>query len=619
MARAGSDTRKVRNDTVSKAPKKLDQADHALTLLRRHWGHDQFRPAQAEAIAAISQGKDVLAVLPTGYGKSAVFQVPALMREGTALVVSPLIALMKDQCDDCASRGIPASYVNSHVNDTEQEDRYYALVEGEYKVFYISPERIRNRRFRQVIAGANISLLVVDEAHCASRWGHDFRPMYMRITDLSKLLQVRPTVIAVTATATFDIEEDIAQSLGMKEDYKRIVGDPIRPNLSYEVQWGNPWRAVEEAAKTWDIQTGRYVVYCGTRKGSAAVAKCIASVFGQSLLSRDERRCDWHERRDLAAAYGKPFVGVYHAGLTKDVRVKVQNAFKDGTVPVIVATNAFGMGIDVPNIREVIHFGIPGSLEDYCQEAGRAGRDGKRSRVLIVVEEGDFSFKLRNIFLNNANPPFELYGLLWDWLHTVLDPGDILEQPAVAIAKILEQKCGCKNGAGAVGAVLNTMESYGLVRRRPAMPGSALLVNVAEMQALYERREGLPNQTLAELLALLWESSVHPVVDGHDLESVQVVIDKETLAEQIGKADSTVGKYLREIEEMGVLQIVPQFRGKTTQIVRYGESLTDFVPEERIIAKRAREQQRLALMMKYLRVENRIGLIRDYFLKGLEA
>jgi len=606
---------------MAKNKKPQNVMARALAVFQKHWGHDDFREAQAQVIESVMKGKDVLAVLPTGYGKSAAFQVPAMLWPGTALVVSPLISLMKDQCDDCMLRDIPATYVNSHVTDADQEKRFANLLMGRYKVFYIAPERINNRKFRATIRAALVNLLVVDEAHCVSRWGHDFRPAYSRIKDILPLLSHRPPIVAVTATATFDIEADVALRLDLDENYVRVVGDPVRPNLQYAVVWGNPWKMLSDEMREWDILNGRYIAYCGTRKGSENVWRTVAATVGADIDTTLAKKHfqDWQDRLDALAKIGGRFVGLYHAGMTKQHRTEMQEKFKTGECPIMIATCAFGMGIDVPNIRSVVHFGIPGSLEDYCQEAGRAGRDGLHSRVVILVEEDDYSFMLQKRFVENANPPYIAYVHVWAWLNEVLGPGDVLSMSGALIAEKVVKMMGVpiKGGGYAALSVLNTMEAYGLVRRRPALPGTMLDVNVSALEALNE--DGAPglSPTVSDTVSVLWESVVVPITVGCSLERLNAVIDRRTLAEQIGKSEATLVKALKTIEETGVLNIEPRYKGKTTQLLKPGVDIVDAIPQAVIETKRARELLRLHTMISYTRVLDRPQILRDYFLKGI--
>jgi ATP-dependent DNA helicase RecQ len=557
----------------------------AKAALKAHWGHDEFRTDQKTAIEHVRTGKDVLTVLPTGYGKSIIFQVPAVLSDGCALVISPLIALMKDQVDDCLERGIPATYINSHVDDDEQEDRFNDFIAGCYKLLYVAPERIRSKMFINTLKRADIRYLVVDEAHCASMWGHDFRPMYSRIKTILDIIgkEDRPQVIAVTATATTDIEEDIAESIGMVKDYKRLVGDPIRANLRYKVEHGNEWAAMNRWARQFDPILGRYIVYVGTRRG----AERICEIVGEQI--------------------GEEYVGVYHAGLRKPDREKVQQMFKDGDLPVIVATCAFGMGIDVPNIRAVIHFGIPGSLEDYVQASGRAGRDGKYSDVVLI--DSVFNYDLQQMFIDNANPPYAVFLMLWDWLHDVLQEGATLHKSGDAIADAMRaayEMDGRITGEMVRGA-LNIMEAHKLLTRAYARSGIRLAVNLKKLDAVYGKvQTRIKNALKSHIMDLM------PGAKG----DVAVSIDRETFASSISVTPLSLTRALRKVAEQGAIQVGKVFRGKTTRVKKWGADLDEYLPKERIVKKRERELKRLAMMIEYVSTPDRVQFIRDYFQKG---
>lgn len=563
--------------------------DAALELLKKHWDHTSFRPSQKIVIEAVLNGEDVLAVLPTGYGKSACFQIPALCREGCAIVISPLIALMKDQVDDCRDRGIPASYINSHVDQEEIEERLDDFIGGSFKVFYVAPERIRNKYFMTAIRRAHVNFIVIDEAHCASRWGHDFRPMYSRIKEMVEMIEddegERPPIIAVTATATRDIEDDIAESVGMDRGYTRIVADPTRPNLTYQVRHGNPWSLVRDLASRFDPEHGRYIVYVGTRNG----AEKVAGIIGEEL--------------------DRALVGFYHAGMTKEERESMQDAFKSGKKSIIVATCAFGMGIDVPNIRSVVHFGIPGSLEDYIQEAGRAGRDGKPSDVILLFDS--FSVDMRKTFLDGSNPPYELYLDVWKWLNNKLADGETLSLSAKNIGVAMAAFFRRPINEHAVNGVLNTMESYGLVVRRYMRGGTTVSFDPRGFRRVFEDTSHSPN--VRAVVDALWQEA------GNTNDPVEFTFDREAFARQCSIGQLPLMRALKGLQKMHALKVLPAYGGKTTTIVskHYGGDVNDILPGDEIRSKRAREVRRLQKMIGYADVSNPVQYIRDYFMKGV--
>src|SRR3954465_5743643 len=331
--------------------------DAARTVLKSAFGYDQFRPGQESAVSAILAGRDTVVVLPTGGGKSLCFQVPALMMPGLTVVVSPLISLMKDQVDALVAKGLPATFINSTLTSGQVSDRLARVDRGEIKLLYLAPERFDAGRTAERLRKAGVSLLAIDEAHCISQWGHDFRPSYLKVRNVHEALG-SPTTIALTATATPDVRRDIISQLALKNPETIITGFD-RPNLTYYVVPAK--NDAEKEAHLVDIlrtRDGLAVVYAATRR---AVDQLVAVL----------------ERAKIRAAG-------YHAGLDDARRHEVQDAFMTEKVRAIVATNAFGMGIDKPNVRLVIHYAMPGTLEAYYQEAGRAGRDGLHSDVFLL-------------------------------------------------------------------------------------------------------------------------------------------------------------------------------------------------------------------------------------------
>ena len=317
-------------------------------VLKEYWGYDGFRPMQEEIITAALEGKDVLAIMPTGGGKSICFQVPGLMRDGITLVVTPLIALMKDQVQNLNDRGVRALAIHAGMSRHEVDLALNNAAYGDYKFLYLSPERLGTQLFRSYIDVLDVSFIVVDEAHCISQWGYDFRPDYLRIGELRE--RIDAPVIAVTATATPSVAQDIMERLGFKEKLLLKSGFE-RPNLSYIV------RQVED-------KYSQILNVCNGVPGTGIV------------YARNRRKCE--ELSAFLMAQGVS-ASLYHAGLGGQARAERQAAWKSGAVRVMVCTNAFGMGIDKPDVRFVVHYDLPESPEAYFQEAGRAGRDGKRS------------------------------------------------------------------------------------------------------------------------------------------------------------------------------------------------------------------------------------------------
>ena len=336
--------------------------DDALNSLRRHFGFDGFRAGQSEVIGAILEGKEALVVMPTGSGKSLCYQLPALMLEGATIVVSPLIALMKDQVDALLARGLPATFINSSINPGEQFARINGLRHGQFKIVYIAPERFRSSQFVEALQSIRISLFAIDEAHCISTWGHDFRPDYLRLKGAIKLLPNVQT-LALTATATPYVRSDIIEQLGLVKPQTFVSGFD-RPNLSIDVvQTEREREKIAHIKRLAETHDGSGIIYASTRKAVEQVSQELK----------------WH-------GLG---VAAYHAGMSDAERVRGQEEFMSGGAQMIVATNAFGMGIDKADIRFVAHYQMPGSIEAYYQEIGRAGRDGLPSTCVLLFNYAD--------------------------------------------------------------------------------------------------------------------------------------------------------------------------------------------------------------------------------------
>lgn len=347
-----------------------------IDVLKKYFGFNSFRTGQEEIIRSILMGNDTLAIMPTGGGKSICYQIPALILEGTAIVISPLIALMKDQVDALEQKGISATFINSSLSFDELQIRMRKLLEGEFKIVYIAPERLENDFFKRLLNYVKISFLAVDEAHCVSEWGHDFRPAYLNIARALENTNIRP-IAAFTATAGAEVQNDIIRYLNMRNVRKFIKGFD-RPNLTYHtIETNNKIEKITKILK--NTHSGSTIIYCGSRNRVEEIAQKLA-------------------------LYGFPCVS-YHAGMQIEHRTDAQNQFLSGNVPVIVATNAFGMGIDKPDVRNVIHCDYTATLEAYYQEAGRAGRDGNPANCYLLHNNQDIT--LQEFFINNRFPECE--------------------------------------------------------------------------------------------------------------------------------------------------------------------------------------------------------------------
>ncbi|MFN2747488.1 MULTISPECIES: DNA helicase RecQ [Bacillus] len=336
--------------------------EKAEALLQQYFGYPSLRPGQRKAIqSVVSEKVDTACIMPTGGGKSICYQIPALMMEGTTLVISPLISLMKDQVDALKQLGINASFVNSSLDYDETAKRLSALEEGSYKLFYVTPERLASPEFIRVISNLHVPLTAIDEAHCISQWGHDFRPSYRHIEGFLNELKTRPVVLALTATATPEVHEDICAQLGIKKENTIFTGF-ARDNLTFKILKGeNRDRFIESYVEKNRSEAG--IIYTATRREA-------------------ERICEKLSKKGIAA-------GCYHGGMNDTERERQQDLFLNDATSVITATSAFGMGINKSNIRYVIHYQIPKNMESYYQEAGRAGRDGLDSECILLFSPQD--------------------------------------------------------------------------------------------------------------------------------------------------------------------------------------------------------------------------------------
>lgn len=410
-----------------------------VEALQKYFGFGEFRDGQLEIIEAILRGENALAIMPTGGGKSLCYQLPALINPGLTLVVSPLIALMKDQVDALCARGIAAGFINSSLSAAEHRNRLREMASGELKLIYVAPERFRNDSFLDSLRQINLSLFAVDEAHCISQWGHDFRPDYYRMGQVLDRLN-NPQVLALTATATPAVRADILKALHLP-NARTFVAGFARPNLSLRVtpvqNDSEKFSKLQQLVQT--QKTG--IIYCATRKKVEAVAVELT---------------EW----------GVPFVA-YHGGMEEAKRTAAQERFIRKDAHVAVATNAFGMGIDRDDLRFVAHFEIPGSIEAYYQEVGRAGRDGSPSVCELFFLHPDI--RVQEFFLEGSNPGFEIISNLWKTLREHANHKHELE---ISITDIAELVKGCKNDM-AISSAITTLGRAGYLERYD-IPGKLL-------------------------------------------------------------------------------------------------------------------------------------------------
>ncbi|CAN5783159.1 RecQ family ATP-dependent DNA helicase [soil metagenome] len=553
----------------------LDSAAELEQVLRERFGLEQFRPGQREVIEAVLDRRDVLCVMPTGGGKSLCYQLPAVVLDGVTLVVSPLIALMKDQVDALSARGLRATLINSTLDLAEQRMRLLEVEAGRYDLVYVAPERFRSGRFVEAMARLRPALLAVDEAHCISEWGHDFRPDYTRL-GLARRRLGMPPCIALTATATDLVRRDIAEQLDLREPRQFVTGFD-RPNLSYAVlDARRDAEKLEAVAEVFERHPGSSIIYASSRKRCEMVG---------DYLNRELRRS----------------AVVYHAGLTREDRQDAQERFMRGEAEVVVATNAFGMGVDKANIRSVIHFNLPGTLEAYYQEAGRAGRDGAPAHCVLLYAPGDR--KLQQLFIENEYPPRETVYRVYDFLRQLdADPIELTQAEIKDAARI-------DLNESAVGSALKILENAGGIERFHPRENMAIVrVNLdPEEPGLLDR---IGEQAhVQRVVALALEGLVNRRF------GEPVYFHPDQFAQAIGLDRSALTRALRVIAEDLPLDYIPPFRGNAVRVLDPARRARDLEIDFSALEDRKRQEyDKLDLMIRYAEVRRcRRIYILNYF------
>ncbi|HBK29520.1 MAG TPA: RecQ family ATP-dependent DNA helicase [Parabacteroides sp.] len=544
-------------------------------LLQRYWGYVSFRPLQEDIIRSVCAGKDTLGLMPTGGGKSITFQVPTLAMEGICIVVTPLIALMKDQVDNLKRIGIKATAIHSGLSREDMIAQLENCIFGNYKFLYVSPERLGTELFQNKLGAMNVCLLAIDESHCISQWGYDFRPSYLKIADIRTLLPGVP-VLALTATATPEVVDDIQERLHFKE--KNVFRKSFsRPNLAYIVRKTDD--KLSELVHVLQRVPGSAIVYVRNRKKTAEIAAHLKSV-------------------GISAEY-------FHAGLLHDEKIERQNRWKAGETRVIVSTNAFGMGIDKPDVRLVIHLNMPGSLEEYYQEAGRAGRDEKKSYAVYLCGSNDVSTlkKRTNTEFPDKGFVYDVYEKLANYYQVAMGFGlntvhDFQIEDFCKVFKLPIQQTHY---------ALKLLDLAGYLEYDEEVDNASRLLFTCTREELYGNLHQNP-LTDSIMMAILRSYT--------GLFSDYAYIDERVIAKRSGCTPDDVYRLLVNLSKYNIVKYIPE---KHTPMIVYRQAREEqrYLSIPRVVyeERKARAEKRIAKVIEYVQSETvcRARMLLRYF------